>query len=919
VKNATDDSSQGGDFDVVVSSPRTQRNQLEPSISTKRSSGFQSDFDILDSSNHRDRNLVLDQTAPSKSSKAGVVHNIPAHSGCKEIEIALPPKTNIPTNPVEDITVTETNVGDYIYSKNWKLRKASYDVLEEILVRKMKGRNPMNDVDSREIDQCVTDSLLVEMGKDSNASALDSGLRFLFGFIDFCKKGSDPDTITPLIASIVTGPAMTSARPSTVKSVEAVLMKAMQVSKSKPSSIHIVVGMLLDHGITSRNPKVVSKSVAIMLDAARAFGVAHLPLSKVIASSDKILSHPNGEVREYGINILAELCRSFGSKEPISDLLSRMKPAQVSELDALLSAQRGTQQPSIGLRFDNSCPQSNVLEILQAGAVADAAEKFALREPVNIFDALRETDYYQKMKEAKWSEKVNALDTLLRCGGEKPYKLTQPSSSVNYKTLISDLKKLLSHTHYAVKSKSALALAMLAEGVGSKLFSHLRPLLLTLVDLTKDKKIATSIEICLDSLFDNVIGFSHLLEEEGGLISVLDEKKQKNALIRKTALSYLNRCVKRSADAKGRGTIDSENVNHVFTLCVEKASDSDAGVRREASSLLTELLSHPDESVQRLTSSLSQDLEQTNSRVFKLLSKDIAPSSERSVTRSDLTKSPAAAKKNPYVKKHPYVPSKSTHHSDPVKNKPSPPRNNKAAHSSNAAPNSSKQDLKSNVSTFHVNDINIPSVQEANNYVLALNIPNWNVDDLDGDVVSGLQSSNWKCRCAAISSLITFSDTSEAKSEGLAYAKNVFVIVKSGTKEFRDGNFNILKAACHLVLKICDLYQSLDQTMDEWICKDAVAICVQKVADKKFVDIIPDLFFRLCEVQSAGIIFLFALSEIAVKKSPVMIEGLLMLSERFCVEFGIDAIGRGLNEFVTWVSEVGWRFMTAVFRCTSIS
>ena len=75
-------------------------------------------------------------------------------------------------------------------------------------------------------------------------------------------------------------------------------------------------------------------------------------------------------------------------------------------------------------------------------------------------EAIKRTDYSTKLKLAKWSEKVAGMKLIIECGGEKPYKLSQPSSSCNYVPLIHEMKSILSHTHYLVVSKAMEVLAM---------------------------------------------------------------------------------------------------------------------------------------------------------------------------------------------------------------------------------------------------------------------------------------------------------------------------------------------------------------------------------------------------------------------------------------------------------------------------
>jgi hypothetical protein len=47
----------------------------------------------------------------------------------------------------------------------------------------------------------------------------------------------------------------------------------------------------------------------------------------------------------------------------------------------------------------------------------------------------------------------------------------------------------------------------------------------------------------------------------------------------------------------------------------------------------------------------------------------------------------------------------------------------------------------------------IPSLENAIEYVAGLNVPNWDADEEEGGVLSGLKSSNWKFRKVALDTL----------------------------------------------------------------------------------------------------------------------------------------------------------------------
>ena len=259
-----------------------------------------------------------------------------------------------------------------------------------------------------------------------------------------------------------------------------------------------------------------------------------------------------------------------------------------------------------------------VVAALKKAEEENEAKRLANRPDINLLQVLPSTCYKEKIKQAKWSEKVAALDALIEAGGEQPYKLCQPSASVNYTPLLRELTQLLSHTHFAVCSKALISLGMLAEGVGKDLFGSMRPLIPTLVALFKDKKVSKAVGCCLDKMFANVLSFEHLLDNKDSLPTSLDEKKQKNALVRKNVLEYLVRCVKAS-ETLPRGDLTCPYAENLSKLGCEKLKDSDASVRKAATEVLLALLSSKDESVVSSTEKITASLETTNPRAYKSL------------------------------------------------------------------------------------------------------------------------------------------------------------------------------------------------------------------------------------------------------------------------------------------------------------
>jgi hypothetical protein len=160
---------------------------------------------------------------------------------------------------------------------------------------------------------------------------------------------------------------------------------------------------------------------------------------------------------------------------------------------------------------------------------------------------------------------------------------------------------------------------MLAEGVGEQIFPYMRPLIPTVVALLKDKKVINAVGNCLDKMFANVFSFEHLLDNKDSLPSAVDEKKQKNTLVRKNVLDYLVRCIAASGTYGTRGDITIQYASDLTKLACETLADSDAATRKAATDVVLALLKCEDGKIVSATTNMIASLQATNPRAYKLL------------------------------------------------------------------------------------------------------------------------------------------------------------------------------------------------------------------------------------------------------------------------------------------------------------
>lgn len=630
--------------------------------------------------------------------------------------VSLPPPFPEPDNaPKGEQLISVEEVPLALQDKKWKVRADAYGTLTKMVVD-AAAASPGRPLDGQDVFAGLDDGVpgFVE---DSNAVALDKALVLANAYAEHCRGAGEADRAAKIVSSLLKKNAF-SSRPMTQKNAAKLVLKLMEVGLDGYASVHAIVQVLLDEGVASKKPKIVLAASNAILDAALHFGATTLPLASVTTAAPKILSHSNANVRETGLKIVAELCRVLGSKDALQGVIDGMKKAQATDLDALLAKQPKALPPITSLRSikngTTSGSKEDALEILKAGAKELEAQRFAKRPAVNLVTAVAKTDYDQLLNEAKWSQKVAAITLVLECGGEKPYKLVQPSSSANYQGIIIDMKKLLSHTHFAVCNKAMLVLAMLAEGVGEKLYPHLRPLLTILLKLSKDKKLTNGVSSCLDSFFGNVIGLEGLLEKDDAVPSCLDEKQSKNALVRATAMSFLSRCVTRNTNAGPRGTVTVAAATELASLCVAKLADSDATVRKAAIEALMGLQKLENVKIISKVRTIVDSLETSNPRAYKTLTRE--PPRQKTSTRSQ----PSSLSK--------------------------PARSPTAKGSAAPLPSSGGRG-KTNVATQNSaspekkepRDNSIPSFEDALSSVASLQIPQWDAPDDDGGILEGLE------------------------------------------------------------------------------------------------------------------------------------------------------------------------------------
>ncbi|KAL7553180.1 hypothetical protein ACHAWF_016435 [Thalassiosira exigua] len=797
---------------------------------------------------------------------------------------SAPPPESAGPNETE-INITLEGLDETLTSTNWQLRKGSYLFLHNRLTSLLLDNPPNNLLSGSGVYASLDESIPIAL-KDKNAGALDAAIPLAVLYCDSCQDGCTEDAASQIMASLLKGPAFASSRSSTLNSIEDLVLKLIEVSPEGSSSIDIILDLIHLHGLKSRKPKVVIFSAKLVLKATQAYGAGLFPIPKLSSHSESLIGHSNAQAREVGIQLLAEMCRTLGSKTPLEHVIDKCKTSQQSQLDSLLEAQPTPTEPSRRLRCKRGEAAST--EFPEEALAALKMQKEAARPAVNLFQVDRFKCYKEQIKLDKWSEKVAALDALIDAGGKQPFKLCPPSSSANYTALLRELKPLLNHTHFAVVSKTLAAFGMLSEGVGEQLYSNVRPLLPELSALFKDKKLTNAVAGCLDKMFANVWSFDNLLDSNDSLPSLVDEKKQKNALVRKGILEHLTRCVEQSGTYGTRGGLTSQNAEGLSKLACDKLKDSDAGTRKAATNILQALLARKDESVVAATKNVTSALQTTNPRAYKSL--QLASAGEGSKPQAPPRPQSAPVKGSAKASKQ-GPPSRAVTNGAPK------PRSVKGSAGGHPRPPSAPP---TNASEENADEKSLPPLDEAIQCLSVLAIPKWQDDIDDGGVLAGIQSSSWKARMGALVQLAEFYRNVDGE-ETFNSIPSLFVLVRECTKSFKESNFNVAKALLELFTAISNIHAHLIKPPESYLYVPVTRFATEKIGDRKLSAAASECLYSSCTVKDPQRVLAAAVKTIGGIKSPLVHEALLDWFNKFLIDFGAAALSTGIQVSLTWV------------------
>ncbi|KAG8908511.1 Microtubule-associated protein, microtubule dynamics during spindle orientation [Tulasnella sp. 403] len=395
----------------------------------------------------------------------------------------LPPEEDFSTIPLLD----------RIVHKNWKARLDGYEALPKVFQLTTSDSDPT-------FKPYLSDpGLLKKIVTDANAVAQEKGVEAICALVQYSGENSarTRDTVVPALVDKCLG----STRAGTKNKAIELILKYVEVENGGDG----VVRDLLP-GLSAKQPKVVSGTVAALNEVFKGFGIKVVPPKETLKVLPKIFGHTDKTVRAEGTALVQTLYTYLGPG--IQPFLSDLKPVQVKELTESFSkldesnAGQGTGKQA---RFTRAQEREREAAEL-AGAVDDAAEEEqeAAPDPRMLMDEVDiipriPPDFHAMVASSKWKERKEVLDLTLEVVNNNP--------RIKDADGIGDLSKALGKRMTDANIQCVIAAAQviegLAKGIGSGFGKYRSAVIPPMMERFKERKqnVVDAIGQGLDAVF----------------------------------------------------------------------------------------------------------------------------------------------------------------------------------------------------------------------------------------------------------------------------------------------------------------------------------------------------------------------------------------------------------------------------------
>ncbi|KAL1915281.1 uncharacterized protein VTP21DRAFT_7557 [Calcarisporiella thermophila] len=419
---------------------------------------------------------------------------------------------------------------DRLQHKNWKARVSAYQELDKIF----RTADP-----SISSDFYHYESFLKNIVLDNNVVAQETGLTVLISFVENAPNAiGSRATILPAVVEKALGSARAGTRSKAIE----LLLWYIEIDTPDPVLTEIMPAL------GAKQPKLVSQAVMALQKIVRQFGAKVIDVKPILKVLPKLFAHSDRNVRAETVQLSIELYRYLG--EAINVYLSDLKPVQLKELQEAF--QQLPSEKAIPERLLRSQQQKKVLLSEQENGINESGgteqdeeeiDPYDMADPVNLLAKLP-NEFYQRLGNAKWKERKEALDELL--GVCRVPKVADN----DYSELIAALAQRISDANILVTTIAANCIECIALGLRANFSKYKQTVILPMINRLKERKqsVVEALINALTAVF-NSASLSEIIED------ISTGAAHKNPQVRTETVKLLIRQLKSTKAPPAKGEI----------------------------------------------------------------------------------------------------------------------------------------------------------------------------------------------------------------------------------------------------------------------------------------------------------------------------------------------------------------------------
>ncbi|KAI9292125.1 ARM repeat-containing protein [Neoconidiobolus thromboides FSU 785] len=750
------------------------------------------------------------------------------------------------------------SIDDKIKHKNWKARKEGYEELAKEFTKL--------DAEAEAHGFTKYTSDLINMAKDSNMAAQESGLVCVFKYFE--NYPGRYDNLEDLVGILVQKGLVSNKAGSKAQSLNILLM--LVELEFTPPIITLMIPFL-----KNKQPKLVAACVQVFKEIVSQFGARAVNIKEILKNLVVMFGHSDKNVRAEASELAIVIYRWIN--KAIDSYLTDLKPVQIKDLTAQFEA-IGTAKPTAA-RFLRSQQAKAAEERIEEPEEQDDNADSIDEEPVMIdaYDVVEPVDitseipgnFYTEISSKKWQERKEVL-TILQKLVDKP-KLVFSDA---YDQLVNSLAAHVNDTNVVVGALAVNCIELIAKGLRTSFSKYKSIALPPLLDKLKEKKqnFVDALKGALDAVY-NSVSLDDVKDD------IIPQLSHKNPQVKRQVVEWITRIFKTIKTAPTKGQIKD-----FFPGLLKTYQDGDNAVREASAECLGTIMKVVGEKV---VGPFIEDLDNIKSAKVK----DYFEKAEVQVKKSAAPK-PVAAKKSIPVKRPDLKAGPPTRNAPPKKvvattaSKPATPSN---------TPVQRKSTIKSAAKPTNVAK-KAPAKGPAKEISISYKFTAEDVDGLISEhlsrnILEGIQNSAWKVRLEATEAFLDYVNAtpdSELEPE---------LLIRQLQKKpgFKEANFQVMT-------KMFNIFQALCVNHSNFTAGCAaltMPILVDKLGDIKLKKAAGDCLEAYAERTSLKFVFDQCYPLVKAVKSPKIQGDALQWIKQTLIAFGASKLApRSLVEFV---------------------